>query len=127
MKKFICFIMVFTFVFLLTACGCEHSWNEATCTSPKTCSICGATKGGVSSVHNWNAATCTSPKTCSICGATEGGVSSVHNYVNNKCIDCNLVQLTLSNYEEYLDINATVKAGNSTYSSNYGYIYNCKM
>ena len=48
-----------------------HTWQDATCTTPKTCSICGATEGGPQ--HSWTAATCTTPKTCSICGATEGG------------------------------------------------------
>ena len=48
-----------------------HSWVDATCTAPKTCTQCGATEGSVTS-HNWSEATCAAPKTCSICGATEG-------------------------------------------------------
>lgn len=48
-----------------------HTWNAATCTTPKTCSVCGATQGSALG-HTWNAATCTKPKTCSVCGATEG-------------------------------------------------------
>jgi len=55
----------------ITGAGCAHSWNEATCTAPKTCSICGATEGEALG-HSWNEATCTAPKTCSVCGATEG-------------------------------------------------------
>ena len=51
----------------------EHSWKDATCTDPKTCSECGATEGSALE-HNWKAATCTAPKTCSECGATEGSV-----------------------------------------------------
>lgn len=58
----------------------EHAWNNATCTSPKTCSICGTTEGSVLG-HTWNNATCTSPKTCSICGATEGSTLS-HSWID---------------------------------------------
>ena len=49
----------------------EHSWMEATCTEPKTCSICGETEGEALG-HSWIEATCTEPKTCSVCGETEG-------------------------------------------------------
>lgn len=39
------FILLFTFL-MLFACGeCEHQWTEATCTAPKTCSLCGETDG----------------------------------------------------------------------------------
>lgn len=51
--------------------GCDHSWIEATCTAPKTCSKCGKEEGSALG-HSWSEATCTSPKTCSRCGATEG-------------------------------------------------------
>ena len=37
--------------------------------------------------HSWNAATCTDPKTCSICGATEGSVLG-HDYVDGICTRC---------------------------------------
>ena len=57
------------------ACGYErdvnHDWKDATCTAPKTCSVCGATEGSALG-HSWKDATCTEPKTCSACGATEG-------------------------------------------------------
>ena len=49
----------------------SHNWKAATCTDPKTCTICGATEGTALG-HNWNAATCTDPKTCARCGTTEG-------------------------------------------------------
>lgn len=55
----------------LCACGHEHTWTEATCTEPKTCSECGETEGDPLG-HIWEEATCTKPKTCSRCGATEG-------------------------------------------------------
>ncbi len=46
MKKL---ILAFLFIFslaLLISCGeCTHEWTEATCTEPKTCSLCGITEG----------------------------------------------------------------------------------
>lgn len=66
-----------------------HSWNAATCTAPKTCSKCGATEG--SAEHSWNAATCTAPKTCSKCGVTEGSAAG-HNYQNGTCTGCGDVE-----------------------------------
>lgn len=58
---------------VLTACEktCEHNWKDATCTVPKTCSLCGETEGNALG-HTWKEATCTDPKTCSLCGETEG-------------------------------------------------------
>ncbi|MGM9631855.1 MAG: hypothetical protein ACI3XL_02030 [Eubacteriales bacterium] len=49
----------------------EHDWNDATCTSPKTCKNCETTDGEALG-HTWVEATYTDPKTCSVCGATEG-------------------------------------------------------
>lgn len=48
-----------------------HNWNDATCETPKTCSICGKTEGEPLG-HKWEKATCEEPKTCSVCGKTEG-------------------------------------------------------
>jgi len=56
---------------LFTACGCKHEWTEATCTTPKTCSLCDATEGEAPG-HKWLDATCTAPKTCKNCDATDG-------------------------------------------------------
>lgn len=39
--------------------------------------------------HQWIDATCTAPKTCSICKLTEGAPLSEHNYQNGKCTMCN--------------------------------------
>ena len=49
----------------------EHDWIDATCTEPKTCSVCGETEGEPLG-HKWEDATCTEPKTCSACGEIEG-------------------------------------------------------
>ena len=63
-----------------------HTWTDATCTSPKTCSVCRATEGEALG-HTWVDATCTSPKTCSVCGGTEGEPAP-HNYADGVCTNC---------------------------------------
>ena len=63
-----------------------HSWKDATCAAPKTCSVCGATEG-TTGEHSWTNATCTTPKTCSICGATEGDALG-HSIANGSCSRC---------------------------------------
>lgn len=114
MKKILPILLVSVLFLFQTACGngvtktseesrqaessvCEHVWNDATCTAPKTCTLCGETEGhalehdyqGSSCTeeaacalcgktqaptgHQWQEATCTSPKTCALCGETEGG------------------------------------------------------
>lgn len=50
---------------------CFHKWQDATCTVPETCSVCGRTRGEALG-HEWKEATCTSPKTCDRCEETEG-------------------------------------------------------
>ena len=61
---------------LLTACGCEHQWLDATCSTPKKCAKCGAEIHGTTEEylnnHQWEDATCTSARKCVLCGATEG-------------------------------------------------------
>ena len=70
--KFISLILVAVMLLsLLTACGCKHEWTEATCTTPKTCSLCSKTEGEAPG-HKWLDATCTAAKTCKNCDATEG-------------------------------------------------------
>ena len=87
----------------------RHSWQEATCTEPKTCASCGETEGaakghtwqeatatepkkcltcGVTEVHEheWKEATCTEPKTCKTCGTTEGTAKG-HAWENPTCTD----------------------------------------
>ena len=87
MKKTLC--LLFALITLLISC------------SKKECS------------HIWIDATCQSPRTCSLCGITTGDVSSEHKYINHKCSVCGLIetiQLTLDNYEDYIECHASVKA-----------------
>ena len=77
MKKRIFLILILIMVMTLISCkkettkGCEHAFQEATCTAPKTCKICGATEGEALG-HDWKDATTEAPKTCTRCGTTEG-------------------------------------------------------
>ena len=77
MKKKIFLILILIMITTLVSCkketkkGCEHTFQEATCTQAKTCSKCGTTKGEALG-HTFQEATCTQAKTCSRCGATEG-------------------------------------------------------
>lgn len=70
-QKWLCGISVLTVCFMLTGCHMRHEWQEATCTTPKTCSTGGETEGEAPG-HTWVEATCTEPKYCSVCGETEG-------------------------------------------------------
>ncbi len=87
MKKIFCLFSLLLLTCLLMACEkpCEHAWSEATCTTPKTCSKC---------------------------GLTEGEPSMTHSYVNHECKHCGTVELTLSNYKDYLVMSPTVGIGN---------------
>ncbi len=51
--------------------GCSHDWQDATCTDPEVCIICGEEQGSAAG-HDWIMATRTTPKTCAFCGVTEG-------------------------------------------------------
>lgn len=62
-----------------------HSFRDATCTEPRTCSACGATRGEALG-HKWKAATCTAPKTCTVCKATEGSAKG-HNFKAATCTE----------------------------------------
>ena len=50
---------------------CKHVWKDADCTTPKTCTVCGATDGEALG-HIWKDADCITPKTCAVCGVTDG-------------------------------------------------------
>ena len=64
-------MVTMSILFLISGCGHEHKWVDATCIEPKTCSECGETEGDPLG-HDWIEATCDKPKTCNRCGQTEG-------------------------------------------------------
>ncbi|MBE7021557.1 MAG: hypothetical protein E7411_09025 [Ruminococcaceae bacterium] len=72
-KMFVCALISIA-VLCLSSC-CNHTWEEATCETPKTCSECGKTEGDV--VHKWNEATCTEKRTCNKCGITSEPVGHI--------------------------------------------------
>ena len=83
MKKAALFLFLLALICTLTACGCKHEWQEATCETPKTCTLCQETEGEPLR-HSWVDATCEEPKTCSNCALTEGEALG-HNWVDATC------------------------------------------
>ncbi len=70
-----------------TAHECDFS-VAATCTSPATCSKCGAAQEGSEALgHDYSEATCTTKATCSRCNGTTGDYAE-HNYVDGTCSAC---------------------------------------
>ena len=54
-----------------TNTACTHEWKDATCTAPKTCSVCSATEGS-KIAHSLTA-------TCTMCGQANAGFVAVDN------------------------------------------------
>ena len=61
----------------------DHDYNDATCTAPATCKVCGATAGSALG-HNYSDATCEAPATCTRCDATTGEALG-HSWVDATC------------------------------------------
>ena len=70
-KKLLTGMLAVVMVLLLTSCGCDHEWQAASCTTAKTCPVCGEIEGEALG-HAWQEASCTTAKTCSTCHITEG-------------------------------------------------------
>ncbi len=64
----------------------NHDWVDATCTMPKTCTICGAIEGKPLG-HIWPDIVCTEPKICTICGA-DGGIVAHNVTTSGICSLC---------------------------------------
>ncbi len=60
---------------------CTHNWVDATCTKPKTCSLCGETEGEAKG-HTGGTATCLAKAVCEACKEEYGEVTA-HNYDQN--------------------------------------------
>ena len=71
-----------------------HTYTNACDTE---CNVCGATRV---TEHQWNDATCTEPKTCSVCGVTEGKANG-HSYDNACDTDCNVCGATRKTNHSY--------------------------
>ena len=63
-----------------------HSFSDATCTSPKTCSECGITEGSELG-HNWIDASCVAAMKCARCSETSGSPLG-HNFNEGICSVC---------------------------------------
>ena len=67
--------LIFSILLICTisVCGCghTHTYSEATCTEPQTCTECGETLGEPLG-HDMAPATTDAPSTCTRCGYTEG-------------------------------------------------------
>ena len=72
------------FAVLMSGC-CSHTWKEADCKHPRTCTQCGKTKGETGD-HLWEDATCQHPRTCTLCGE-EKGVPSNHKWEEATCTE----------------------------------------
>ncbi len=95
-KNKLCYFLLLIVLLLITS-SCKkhtHNWLDATCTTPKTCSICNMTEGKAlghlydfecsenckrcnmpredEAPHDWLDATCTTPMICQKCHKTEG-------------------------------------------------------
>lgn len=67
MKRIISLVITLMLIMSLCACSvpaCEHTYSEANCQTPKTCTLCGVTEGTVID----------------------------HSYSNGKCVTCNVEQ-----------------------------------
>lgn len=84
MKRFFLIPMLLALL-LLSGCGCEHQWSEATCTEAPVCTLCGEPQeGGQPEGHNWMKADCKYPKVCTVCKLTEGGLAE-HTWKEASC------------------------------------------
>lgn len=93
-------------------CGTEEQWNQITIGRSNT-DLTNAAR----SYHNWQDATCITPKTCSICGATEGAVS--HNVVDGICTVCQHYGTCGDNLTWTLDDDGTLTISGSGAMHNY--------
>lgn len=96
MKKSISVLLSFLFcAALLTGCSCQHQWEEATCTAPRTCSKCDLTEGEALG-HSWKEADCVTPKSCKRCSLTEGSPAG-HRWEDADCTTakhCSICSIT---------------------------------
>lgn len=85
-KKLVgCCLLLAVLSMLLTAC-CSHEWKEANCGYPKTCTLCGKTKGKPEGEHVWEEANCTEAKNCSVCEMTDGEPLG-HSWIEATCTE----------------------------------------
>lgn len=93
--------------------GHQHAWQDATCTAPKTCTVCGATEGAAAQ-HSYGDGVITKPATCKETGIktyTCTGCSATKTEKINK--------LTTHTYDNDCDATCNVCAQSRTVSHDY--------
>ncbi len=131
MNKKCILILKITFCLCLigTFTGCKknkehtHEWNDATCTTPKTCKTCGETSGDALG-HSWTKATYDQAKTCQNCGMTEGEPLPFFTYSLNKeyIFLGERARLNIQNYFTFDDLTITYSKPDIINIDNYGQI-----
>ncbi len=129
MKKitcFLCLLLLIVSVFtMMSSCdnngnaeeACIHSWTEATCTAPKTCSLCHETEGKALG-HTFTDKNVIKEPTCFEAGS-KTVICSVCNYEKNETIS------VTAHYPEKLQKHEA-KAATHTENGNYEY-YFCEL
>ena len=95
-KKQVCYMLSLAIIFLIlnaVGCGCKHNWEDATCTTPKKCTVCDETEG-TELGHRWQEATCTESKLCTVCQMSEG--EPLGHSEGEKCSRCGYVDTNLA-------------------------------
>ena len=89
-----------------TAHTCDY--DAATCLVAEICKLCGATKEGSTTIdHTWVDASCTAPKTCSVCYTTEGD-KLAHTYGDDGKCACGITNgqsIVVVNFANYAAAN----------------------
>lgn len=101
-------LLVLCIFIVLSLSKHEHTWVDANCLSPKTCSSCGSFEGDVTE-HTWIKATCMKPKHCTTCGTSEGDIIE-HTWVNATCtkaMHCTMCGASEGDVAEHTWIDAT--------------------
>ena len=111
MKKLTLILLSVLMIVTLAACGnkCEqHVYDDCADTE---CNVCGETRD---SMHSWKDADCLTPKTCTVCGKTEGSALG-HKPAEDdgdcttpvKCKNCNQIAVSGNQTHTYGTITYT--------------------
>ena len=88
MKKIATILVFVSIICMLNGCDLfhQHTFSDASCTNPRTCTECGETEGEALG-HNFNDATCTQAQICTRCAETTGSALG-HSTNFGKCNRC---------------------------------------
>lgn len=114
MKKITAFSILLFCICMLSACGCMHKWEEATCLTAKTCSLCQETDGEALG-HNWVSATCEDDQYCLLCGEI-GEPSPGHQWKALTCADeyfCDVCRTASGTWGPHVEIKNITKDPNN--------------